>query len=151
MQRREKRMNDVIWYGDGTPKEDTGNKVLRNTRLSNLISQEAKDRWKQEEEERLKPKKELSEEELAENYKLRKTNLKDMTIEKEIDPKNVYMQQAKEKYERVKNRVLSGETISSHDEDVFSIPELQQKLRIDGIATIITLPTKSKGYTLRKM
>lgn len=148
---RKKMSNDIIWYGDGTPKEDTGNKVSRNTRLINLISQETKDRWKQQEEDRKKPKRDLTEEELEQNFKLRKSNLKDFIVERTPEETgDIFKQQAKAHYNDILERINNGETITSKDTN-FGIQELQQMLRRDGIATILTIPTRTEGYKLRKI
>ena len=135
-------MNSQIWYGDGTNQK-------RKTRIIDLISDETKERWKQEEEERKKPKKDLSEEEIEARFKLRKTNLKDMVVVKPIREDDVFKQQLKAEYNNVIERLNNGETISSKDTNL-KIQDLQQMLRQDGIATILTIPTRTEGYKLRK-
>ena len=137
-------MNDKIWYGDGTAPK-------RKTRIIDLISDETKDRWKQQEEDRKKPKRELTPEELDQNFKLRKSNLKDFIVEKTPEELgDTFKLQAKEHYNEVLERINNGETITSKD-TTFGIKELQQMLRRDGIATILTIPTKTEGYKLRKL
>lgn len=136
-------MNDKIWYGDGsTPK--------RKTRIIDLISDEVKDRWKQQEEDRKKPRRELTPEELEQNFKLRKTNLKEFMVEKTPEETgDIFKQQAKAHYNDIIERINNGETITSKD-TTFGIQELQQMLRRDGIATILTIPTRTEGYKIRK-
>lgn len=136
-------MNDKIWYGDGnTPK--------RKTRIIDLISDEVKDRWKQQEEDRKKPRRELTPEELEQNFKLRKSNLKDFIVEKTPEETgDIFKQQAKAHYNDIIERINNGETITSKD-TTFGIQELQQMLRRDGIATILTIPTRTEGYKIRK-
>lgn len=136
-------MNDKIWYGDGTTPK-------RNTRIIDLISDETKDRWKQQEEDRRKPRRELTPEELEQNSKLRKSNIKDFIVEKTPEETgDVFKQQVKAEYNNVIERINNGETLTSKD-TTFKILELQQMLRQDGIATIITMPTRTEGYKIRK-
>lgn len=131
-------------YEDGsTPK--------RNVRIIDLISQETKDRWKQQEEDMKKPRRELTPEELEQNSKLRKSNIKDFIVERTPEEtKNVFKLQVKEHYNDIFERINNGETISSKD-TTFNIPELQQMLRQDGIATVLTIPTRKEGYKIRKV
>lgn len=137
-------MNDKIWYGDGTTPK-------RNTRIIDLISDETKDRWKQQEEDRRKPRRELTPEELEQNSKLRKSNIKDFIVEKTPEELgDTFKLQAKAHYNDILERINNGETITSKD-TTFGIQELQQMLRRDGIATILSIPTRTEGYKLRKM
>ena len=137
-------MNSTIWYEEGnTPK--------RNTRIIDLINNETKERWKQEEEERKKPRRELTPEELEQNSKLRKSNIKDFIVERTPEETgDVFKQQVKAEYNNVLERINNGETITSKD-TTFKIPELQQMLRQDGIATVLTIPNRTEGYKLRKI
>ena len=135
-------MQDKIFYGDGTQPK-------RNTRILDLISQETKDRWKQEEEERAKPK---TSKDLTNIVEQAKQPLKDfMTIQSDASI-NYLQAQAKASYDKIIERLNNGETIKSGDDDLMCpIPDLQQMLRQDGMPTILTLPTKKEGYKLRKM
>lgn len=131
-------------YEDGsTPK--------RRTRIIDLISDETKERWKQQEEDMKKPRRELTPEELEQNSKLRKSNIKDFIVERTPEEtKNAFKLQVKAHYNDIFERINNGETISSKD-TTFNIPELQQMLRQDGIATILTIPTRTEGYKIRKV
>lgn len=135
----------MMIYEDGsTPK--------RRTRIIDLISDETKERWKQQEEEdRNKLPRELTPEELEQNSKLRKSNIKDFIVERTPEEtKNAFKLQVKAHYNDIFERINNGETISSKD-TTFNIPELQQMLRQDGIATILTIPTRTEGYKIRKV
>lgn len=130
---------------------ENGNTPKRKTRIIDLISDETKERWKQQEEERKKPRRELTPEELEQNSKLRKSNIKDFIVERTPEETgDVFKQQVKEHYNDILERINNGETITSKD-TTFKIPELQQMLRQDGIATVLTIPNRTEGYKLRKI
>ena len=132
-------MNDKIFYGEGTSPK-------RNTRILDLINDETKQRWKEQEEQLSKPKIHKDVEDVGE---LAKRPLKDFVIIKEPTGSQ---SQAKASYDKIIERLNNGEVIKSGDDDLMCpIPDLQQMLRQDGIATILTLPTKKEGYKLRKM
>lgn len=135
-------MNNKIYYGDGTQPK-------RNTRILDLISQETKDRWKQQEEERAKPK---TSKDLTNIIEQAKQPLKDfVTIIEPEETGNNLLIQAKQNYNKIIERLNNGETIKSGDEDLFEpIPDLQNRLRQDGITTILSLPTRKEGYKIRK-
>lgn len=130
---------------------ENGNTPKIKTRIIDLISDETKERWKQQEEDMKKPRRELTPEELEQNSKLRKSNIKDFIVERTPEETgNVFKLQVKEHYNDILERINNGETITSKD-TTFKIQELQQMLRQDGIATILTIPTRTEGYKLRKI
>lgn len=130
---------------------ENGNTPKRKTRIIDLISDETKERWKQQEEDRTKLRRELTPEELEQNSKLRKSNIKDFIVERTPEETgNVFKLQVKEHYNDILERINNGETITSKD-TTFKIQELQQMLRQDGIATVLTIPTRTEGYKLRKI
>lgn len=139
-------MNDKICYGDGTQPK-------RNTRILDLINQETKDKWKQQEE-NLKNKKPPTPEEIRKEFEeIKNKPFKEFLVERTPEETgNIFRLQQKSSYNKLIERLNNGETIKSGDEDLFcSIPELQQDLRQKGIATIISMPTRTEGYKLRKI
>lgn len=139
-------MNDKIYYGDGKQPK-------RNTRILDLINQETKDKWKQQEED-LRNKKPPTPEEIRKDFEeIKNKPFKEFLVERTPEETgNIFRLQQKSSYNKLIERLNNGETIKSGDEDLFcSIPELQQDLRQKGIATIITMPTRTEGYKLRKI
>lgn len=134
-------MNDKIFYGEGTPPK-------RNTRILDLIDDETKQRWKEQEEQLKKPR---TETDLSNARQLAKQPIKDFMTTQSDAPGNYLQAQAKASYDKIIERLNNGETIKSGDDDLMCpIPDLQQMLRQDGITTIITIPTRKEGYKIRK-
>lgn len=148
-------MNDVIFYGDGTQnnKPLDNNGVKRNTRILDLIDDDTKKIWKEQEESGRKPR--IENDVNSSNVKeIAKQPLKDFV--KIITPEqsgNVFLQQKQASYNQAKEKILNGEVLTSKDEDLpFSIRDLQQYFRQDGIATVISMPIGKNGcWKLRKM
>ena len=135
-------MENKTFYGDGTQPK-------RNTRILDLISQETKDRWKQEEEERAKPRTSQDLTNIVEQAKRPLTDF--VTITEPEETGNNLLILAKQSYNKIIERLNNGETIKSGDDDLFEpIPDLQIRLRQDGITTILSLPTRTEGYKIRK-
>lgn len=138
-------MNDKMFYGEGTSPK-------RNTRIIDLISDETKDKWKQQEED-LRNKKPPTPEEIRKDFEeIKNKPFKDFMTTQSDAPGNYLQAQAKASYDKIIERLNNGETIKSGDNDLMCpIPELQQMLRQDGIATVLTIPTRTEGYKIRKV
>lgn len=139
-------MNNTILY-------ENGNTPNRKTRIIDLISDETKDKWKQQEED-LRNKKPPTPEEIRKDFEeIKNKPFKEFLVERTPEETgDIFRLQQKSSYNRLIERLNNGETIKSGDEDLFcSIPELQQDLRQKGIATVISMPTRTEGYKLRKI